>query len=344
MSRGAECRLDERNRTAENVRHAAHHPPLDIDRVAPYLGRVTDPAASIALDSAVGFAIPARHVRGRLVRLGPTLDAVLSAHAYPPVIERLVAEALTLAVLLGSTLKDEAGQLTLQAQTEQGVVSLLVADYQDGAVRGYAQFDAERLAELGEAPTLFGLFGKGFLAITFDMATTGERYQGIVPLEGASLATAAEHYFAQSEQIPSIVHIAVRHDAGKGCLAAGMLLQHLPEGEVGRERLHVRSDHPDWEHALTLGRTLGDDELTDQTLPLADLLWRLFHEEGEIRLFEPRPVSKGCRCEMGHIRSVLARFPATEQADMADERGMISVDCAFCSRLFDVPLAELATG
>ncbi len=313
-----------------------------------YLGAVTASPPSTPLDTAIGFAIPARHVRGRMVRLGPTLDEVLSAHAYPPVIERLVAEALVLASLLGSTLKDEAGQLTLQAQTEQGVVSLLVADYKAGAVRGYAQFDAERLVELGDEPTLFGLFGKGFLAITFDMATTGERYQGIVPLEGASLAAAAEHYFAQSEQIPSLCHIAVRHDRGEGngsadgCLAAGLLLQHLPEGEVGRERLHVRHDHPDWDHVLALGRTLSDAELTDPDLPLPDIAWRLFHEEGEIRLLATQPVSKGCRCEIGHIRSVLGRFPPSERAGMADEAGIISVDCAFCSRLFPVSLDELA--
>ncbi|MBO9574340.1 MAG: Hsp33 family molecular chaperone HslO [Sphingobium sp.] len=298
----------------------------------------------MAPDSTFAFTIPARHVRGRLVRLGPVLDDVLSAHAYPPVIERLVAEALVLATLLGSTLKDEDGQLTLQAQTEQGVVSLLVADYKAGAVRGYAQFDAERLAELGDSPTLFGLFGKGFLAITFDMAATAERYQGIVPLEGASLGAAAEHYFAQSEQIPSLVHIAVRHDKGEGCLAAGLLIQHLPEGEVGRERLHVRHDHPDWEHVMALGRTLADDELTDPALPLSDIAWRLFHDEGEIRVQEPTQISKGCRCEIGHIRSVLSRFAPEERAEMADETGVISVDCAFCSKKFPVPLAELASG
>lgn len=298
------------------------------------------PAESI--DAAFGFAIPARHARARLVRLGPVLDDVLSAHHYPPVIERLVAEALVLACLLGATLKGEGGQLTLQAQTEQGVVSLLVADYKAGAVRGYAQYDVDGLAELGDAPTLFGLFGKGFLAITFDQALTGERYQGVVPLEGASLGEAAEHYFAQSEQVPSLVHIAVRHDPGAGCVAGGILLQHLPEGEVGRERLHVRHDHPDWEHVMVLGRTLSDAELTDRTLPYADIAWRLFHEESEIRVFEPQAICKGCRCEIGHIRDVLGRFPEDERAQMADERGIISVDCAFCSRLFDVPLAELS--
>ena len=217
------------------------------------------------IDQCLGFTIPARHARGRVVRLGPVLDQILAAHAYPPPVERLLASALVLAALLGSTLKQEGGQLTLQAQTETGVVSLLVADYKNGDLRGYAKFDADRLAELGTDPSLFGLFGKGYLAITFDLAETGERYQGIVPLEGQSLAEAAEHYFFQSEQIPSVIRIATRHDAGEGCVAAGMLLQHLPEGEVGRERLHVRHDHPEWEHVQVLAETLKPEELTDHT-------------------------------------------------------------------------------
>ena len=296
--------------------------------------------SSATLDQALGFTIPSRHARGRIVRLGPVLDDVLAAHAYPPQIERLLASALVLAVLLGSTLKDAGGQLTLQAQTENGVVSLLVADYKAGEVRGYAKFDADRLAELGPDPTLFGLFGKGYLAITFDQAVTGERYQGIVPLDGESLADAAEHYFFQSEQIPSIVQIATRHDAGEGCLAAGLLLQHLPEGEVGRERLHVRHDHPEWEHVRALAHTLKDAELTDTALPLSDIVWRLFHEEEEVRVTEPTALSKGCRCDLEHIRSVIGRFPAAERADMADDQGIIGVDCAFCSRLFPVALSS----
>lgn len=291
-------------------------------------------------DEAFGFTIPSRHARGRLVRIGAALDDVLSAHSYPPAIEKLVAEALVLASLLGAMLKNGDGQLTLQAQTDHGVVSLLVADYRSGAVRGYANFDADRLAELGDDPTLFGLFGKGYLAITFDQETTGERYQGIVPLEGAGLGAAAEHYFAQSEQIPSVVHIAVRHDPGEGCIGAGLLLQHLPEGEVGRERLHVRHDHPDWEHVMILARTLTDAELTDLALPLTDIAWRLFHEEQEIRVFDSVAISKGCRCDLAHIRSVIGRFGPEERAEMADERGVIAVDCAFCSRVFDLSLAE----
>ena len=257
-------------------------------------------------------------------------------------IQRLLGTALVLAALLGRMLKGAGGQLTLQAQTEHGVVSLLVADYKDGEVRGYAKFDADRLAELGPDPTLFGLFGKGYLAITFDQALTGERYQGIVPLDGESLAQAAEHYFFQSEQIPSVIQIATRHDAGKGCVAAGMLLQHLPEGEVGRERLHVRHDHPEWEHVQALAGTLGDMELTDDSLSLADIIWRLFHEEEEIRVTEPTPLAKGCRCDLAHIRDVIGRFPASERVEMADESGIIGVDCAFCSRLFPLALDSFA--
>lgn len=296
------------------------------------------------IDQALGFTIPSRHARGRIVRLGPVLDDVLAAHSYPPVIERLLASALVLAALLGATLKHAGGQLTLQAQTQNGIVSLLVADYKGGEVRGYAKFDADRLAELGADPTLFGLFGKGYLAITFDQAVTGERYQGIVPLEGESLAGAAEHYFFQSEQIPSIIQIATRHEAGQGCFAGGMLLQHLPEGEVGRDRLHVRHDHPEWEHVQALATTLTDRELTDETLPLTDIVWRLFHEEEVVRVTDPGALSKGCRCDIQHIRDVIGRFPAEERVEMADDQGVIGVDCAFCSRLFPVSLDSFVQG
>jgi molecular chaperone Hsp33 len=297
------------------------------------------------IDQILGFTIPARHVRGRVVRLGPVLGEILSAHAYPPAIERLLAEALVLSALLGTTLKDDAGQMTLQAQTEAGVVSLLVVDYKQGAVRGYVQFDEDRLAEMGSNPSLFGLFGKGYLAITFDQAAVAgaeaARYQGIVPLEGESLGKAAEYYFTQSEQIPSFVQIDVSHDAAGHCVAGGMLIQHLPEGEVGRERLHVRHDHPEWEHVQALSATLKGTELVDATLGLSDIVWRLFHEEDEVRVNDGAQVTRGCRCDLAHIRDVLGRFPVGERVDMADEAGNINVDCAFCSRIFPVSLASL---
>jgi molecular chaperone Hsp33 len=292
-------------------------------------------AAAASLDTAIGFALPTRHARGRLVRLGPALEEILSAHDYPAPIARVLGEALVLTALLGATLKDVGGQLTLQAQTENGIVDLLVADYRGGELRGYVRFDMERLAEQPVHPSLEALFGKGYLAITFDQSATNERYQGIVPLEGESLAEAAEHFFSQSEQIPSLVRIAVG-DSGR--VAGGILLQHLPEGEEGRERLHTRLDHPDWDHVRILGETIRAGELTDPSLPIEDLLWRLFHDEDEVRLLSTTPLVRACRCNEAHIRSVLARFPADERTEMADENGMISVDCEFCSTIYRVPL------
>ena len=289
------------------------------------------------IDRSLGFTIPARHTRGRVVRLGPVLDAITSAHAYPPVIAHLLAEALVLTALFGALLKDSTGQMTLQAQTEGGVIDLLVCDYRGGELRGYIKFDAERLAEMPTQPTLFALFGKAYLAITFDQSATQERYQGIVPLDGASLADAAESYFAQSEQIPSLIRMGVSPDG----IAGGMLLQHLPEGEDGRERLHTRLDHPEWEHVAILGQTISTAELVDRDLPLETLVWRLFNEEEEVRVIGGAALTKGCRCDIDHIRDVLLRFPADERATMADENGIIGVDCAFCSRIFPVSTVGL---
>lgn len=292
------------------------------------------------LDRALGFTIPTRNARGRVVRLGPVLDEILAAHAYPPAIEALLAEALTLAALIGSTLKDAGGQLTLQAQTDNGVVKLLVCDYRGGELRGYVQYDADLLAAAPEAPTLFALFGAGYLAITFDQAATRERYQGIVPLDGATLAEAAENYFVQSEQIPTLVRLGISRRPDGTHVSGGLFLQHLPEGENGRERIHTRLDHPEWEHVDALGRTMGVDELADPSLKLDVLVWRLFNEEDEIRLLPETAMVRGCRCSPDYIASVLAKFPAEEQRSMADEDGMIVVDCAFCARKFPVPVTD----
>lgn len=304
------------------------------------------PTTIATLDTVRGFTIASRHARGRVVRLGPALDTILAAHNYPPVLARLLAEALVLGALLGSTLKHDEGQLTLQAQTEGGVIDLLVVDYKGGEMRGYLRHDAARLAEMPVEPSLFALFGKGYLAITFDQAplpgndARGERYQGIVPLEGGSLAEAAEHFFAQSEQIPSLVRVAISRRPDGRTIAGGLLVQHLPEGEEGRERLHTRLDHPEWEHVEALARTISPAELTDPTLAFDELLWRLFNEEDEVRVLEPATLSRGCRCSPDHIRSVLARFPAGERAAMTAEDGFVHVDCEFCARSFPVALPD----
>ncbi len=298
------------------------------------------PSVQLNTDVALGVAIPSRNARGRIARLGPVVDSILAAHEYPAVLEQLLAEALTLTALLGSLLKEPEGQLTLQAQTEGGIIDLLVCDYLGGELRGYVRHDKERLADASKQPSLKELFGKGYLAITFDQPVADERYQGIVPLEGKNLAEAAQSYFAQSEQIPSLVRLAAEK-RDDHWLAGGLLLQHLPEGEEGRERLHTRLDNPDWPHVAILGGSVKPEELTDPTLPLDDLVWRLFHEEDEVRTLAATRLSRGCRCDPAYVRSVIARFPADEREAMVGDDGMIRVDCAFCSSSFAIEPKEL---
>jgi molecular chaperone Hsp33 len=299
------------------------------------------PTTELSTDVALGVTIPARNARGRLARIGPVLDSILANHGYPPLIERLLAEALVLTALLGAMLKEPGGQVTLQAQTEGGIVELLVCDYLGGELRGYVRHDPDRLAEAGPSPSLFSLFSRGYLAITFDHPVRDERYQGIVPLEGESLAHAAESFFAQSEQIPSIVRLSAEKRAD-GWSAGGLLFQHLPEGEEGRDRLHTRLDHPDWPHVATLAGSVRPEELTDPDLPLDDIAWRLFHEEAEVRTLQPLPLARGCRCDPEYVRSVIARFPVEEREAMVGQDGMIRVDCAFCSQSFPIALEDVS--
>lgn len=283
----------------------------------------------------LAFTIPTRDARGRIVRLDSTLDEILAAHDYPAPITHLLAEALVLAVLMGGLVKQDGSQVTMQAQTEAGAVRLLACDYKGGELRGYVDFDAARLAELGANPSLFALFGKGYLAITFDLAGGEGRYQGIVPLEGDSLTEACERYFHQSEQVPTLIRCAVRSDAS-GVRAAGLLVQHLPEGEEGRERLHAKLDHPEWEHIAILAGSLRHEELLDPALSLEAIAWRLFHEEEEVRVQPGAGISKGCRCSVEHYRQVLERFPEQDRKEMRDENGIVLVDCAFCSKQFGI--------
>jgi molecular chaperone Hsp33 len=295
------------------------------------------PPEETGFDQLLAFTLPDRHARGRVLRLGPVLDVILAAHDYPPPIRHLLAEALVLTALIGSLGKDEGGQLTMQAQTEAGVVDLLVCDYRAGELRGYVRHDADRLVNLGANPSLSALFGKGYLAITFDDAETKQRYQGIVPLEGATLSQACQSYFAQSEQLPTLIRTGVRWD-GHRCIAGGLLVQHLAEGEEGRERLHVRMDHPEWEHVAVLAGSTRHDELVDPDLPLEALIWRLFHEERKVLTEKLATLTRGCRCSADYYREILARFPEEERTEMRGEKGLIPVDCAFCSKTFEIAL------
>ena len=287
-------------------------------------------------DKLLGFTLPARNARGRAVRLDSVLADVLAAHDYPAPITHLLSEALVLGALMGGLMKGEKGQLTMQAQTKAGPVSLLVCDYRGGEMRGYAEFDADQLDGLGANPPLTALFGEGYLAITFETGG-GQRYQGIVPLEGDTLAEACETYFVQSEQVPTLIRMASR-SSGAQRVAAGFLVQHLADGEEGRERLHVRQNHPDWEHVATLAATLSHDELLDPALSMEGIAWRLFHEEDEIRVQSGAELFRGCRCSAEYYDGVLSRFPSDERDAMRNEEGKIVVDCAFCSKQFELKI------
>jgi len=289
-------------------------------------------------DALLGFALPGRNARGRVVRLDSIVDQVLEAHEYPAPITHLLGEALVLVALMGGLLKGDGAQLTMQAQTRDGVVRLLVCDFRAGEMRGYADFDEAGLVSLGANPTLSALFGDGYLAITFETdGGTGviERYQGIVPLEGNTLAEACEKYFMQSEQIPTMIRVASQ-SGQNGRIAAGLLVQHLADGEEGRERLHVRTDHPDWEHVGALAHTISHAELLDKRLSMEAMVWRLFHEEEEIRVQPSGDLARGCRCSPDYYEAVISRFPPEEQNEMRNEAGVIEVDCAFCSKKFEL--------
>lgn len=289
--------------------------------------------AELFFDRTLSFSIPARDARGRSVRLGPALERILSAHDYPPPIRQLLAEAVTVTALTGSLMKDEGSQLTLQAQAKSGPVSLLVCDYRNGELRGYVDFDPEAVADLGVDRSLERMFGEGYLAVTFDLANADERYQGIVPLEGESIAKAYENYFVQSEQVPTLLRVAVDLE-GDHCVAGGMLIQHLAEGEEGRDRIAAREDHREWEHVSMMAGSVNDAELIDTDLSLESIVWRLFHEEDKVLVDQGPLLHRGCRCTAAYFEGVIARFPEEEQAEMRDEQGTIVIDCAFCSRKF----------
>ena len=285
----------------------------------------------------LAFTVTERNVRGRLLRLGPALTAILHAHDYPPLLAKTLAEALTVTALLGDLLRKSDGEITVQAQSDDGPVDLLVCDYRAGALRGYMRFDAERVAQLAPDSKLETIFGKAYLAITLEQSASDERYQGIVPLEGDSFAHGFETYFSQSEQIPTLIRVGLQDNGEAGFVAGGMIVQYLPQGEHGGPRLSEQPDHPDWQHVRILSETLTAAELTDTALPLEDLLWRLFHED-PVHLLPVTAVSRGCRCSPTRIRDVLSRFPTSEIDHMRTADGKVHVDCQFCARSFPIEI------
>jgi len=272
--------------------------------------------------------------------MGDVLDIILHPHAYPDAVAHLLAEAMVIASALASSLKYD-GVFTLQAKGD-GAVRLLVADVtSDGGVRAYAQFDKDKL---GDAPTDAQLLGAGFLAFTCALVGKDDRYQGIVALEGKTLAEAVQHYFRQSEQLPTGIMAAVTHDALGHWRGGCLLLQRMPrEGGLNVESATPEAE--DWTRSMIVMGTCTPHEMTDAELPAETLLFRLFHEEG-VRIYEPLALRHQCRCSQERVEAMLRSLPRAEVEALTIE-GHVIVTCEFCNKsyTFDEPaLAALYPG
>lgn len=304
-------------------------------------------------DVVLPFAVEPLDLRGRLVRLGPAVDDILVRHDYPPPVARLLAEASALTVLLGAALNQE-GRFQLQTRSD-GVVDMIVVDFDSpDRLRAFARFDAGRLAEAEAQGKVAGadLLGRGHLGFTIEPGGAATRYQGVVALAGEGLERAAHDYFERSEQIPTVVRLAVGQIVtGEGAhwRAGGLIVQFLPESEDRRRQAdlhpgdapegtpaHVVDEDEAWTEGRALAGTVEDHELIDPSLSGERLLYRLFHERG-VRVFAAQPVRDQCRCSTDGIRTMLRRFTPQERADMVGDDGRIGVTCEFCStkREFD---------
>ncbi len=306
------------------------------------------PVSDFGLDDvALPFAVEPLDVRGRVVRLGPSVDAILARHGYPAPVARLLGEAAALTALLGAALKLE-GRFQLQTRSD-GPVDMLVVDFDaPDRLRAFARFDADLLAQAqaagGASPA--ALLGSGHLAFTIETGGDLSRYQGVVALAGQGLEAAAHEYFRQSEQIPTLVRLAVAESvtgAGSSWRAGGLMVQFLPDVSEGRRhadlppgdapagaQVEEPSEDEAWAEARALAGTVEDHELVDPLLSSERLLYRLFHERG-VTVFEPRPIRQACRCTDLRIRDMLRQFTPQERRDMIGDDGRIGVTCEFCS-------------
>ncbi|QND51861.1 Hsp33 family molecular chaperone [Phyllobacterium sp. 628] len=312
-------------------------------------------------DAVVPFQVEALDARGRAVQLGATLDDILSRHNYPDPVAKLLAEAIVLTVLLGTSLKFD-GKFIFQSQSD-GPVDMLVVDFRTpSSVRAYARYDDERLAEAMAENKLspVQLMGGGTLALTVDQGEYTQRYQGIVALDGSNLEEIAKTYFRQSEQIPTDIRLSVaklieRGEDGKPVeqwRAGGVIVQFLPEsalrmrqpdlpaGDIPDSDLEYEEieEDDDWAEVKALVATIESSELTDPQVGSERLLYRLFHERG-VRVFDAVTVNDDCSCSREKIAGVLSGFTAEEITDSIED-GKISVTCEFCSTHYEFDPAE----
>jgi molecular chaperone Hsp33 len=319
------------------------------------------PSATGLDDTILPFAVKALDLRGRIVRLGPAVDTILTRHDYPPPVAKLLGEAIVLTVMLGTSLKFE-GRFILQTQSD-GPVRMLVVDFTSPSrVRACARFDAARVAAAIAADTASpgALLGRGHLAMTIDQGPEMSRYQGLVPLDGGDLEQAAHEYFARSEQIPTSVRLAVAEEfragengASRHWRAGGILLQFLP-ASTDRARqadldpgdappgtvAHVLKEDEAWVEGRSLVATVDDIELIDPELSSERLAYRLFHERG-VRVFPAVPIEARCSCSRDGVRDMLRSFSQDDRDHMVED-GRITVTCEFCSSSYVFAPEEIA--
>lgn len=307
-------------------------------------------------DTILPFQLDRSDLRGRVVRLDGALDAMLAQHAYPPAIERLVAEAALLTALIGPAIKLR-WKLSLQIRGD-GPARLVATDYfapaepgQPGLIRAYASFDPDRLIADGDA---FGQVGKGYFAVLIDQGAGTTPYSGMTPIAGTSLSDCATAYFAQSEQLPTSFALSFSN-AGGSWRGGGVMLQKMPgtppkvsgEGGSGPEGLLSAADIlagvdeiEDWTRANFLLETVEEEELIGPQVQPTQLLVRLFHEEGP-RVFDPKPISFGCTCSADRVRQSLSIYSARDIETMTTESGVVTADCQFCGAHYELDPATL---
>jgi molecular chaperone Hsp33 len=291
-------------------------------------------------DFVLAFDLPQAGVRGRILRLDQSSARAMQAHALPEPASRVLGETLALAALLGTALKLD-GRLTVQAKGA-GPLDLVAVDYYGAeedrpkGVRGYARLDTERFSRLADARDFAALAGEGALAITIEPRRGGETYQGIVSLGAGGIAQSAETYFAQSEQLPTVLRLSAAPVFHAGSRephwrVAGMMLQVTPDAQ--------RSDD-DWERLSLILKTVEDLELLDTDLAAETLLWRLFHED-EVRVQPFEAIAFRCDCDGERIASVLKSYSALEREGLADPDGTVRARCEFCGKVHEIAVAGL---
>ena len=303
-----------------------------------FLNHDRPPVPDLVMPRAVqAFHLEGQPVRGRLVRLGALAAALLGRHRHPAPVLRLMGEAMALTAAMATALKYQ-GSFSLQVKGN-GAVPMLLADCTDaGQLRGYARAQPEQVAALAAAPSAKQMLGDGYLAFTCDQGAEMDRYQGIVAIEGDSLAEMTGTYFRTSEQLRSQVWLAAA-ETPAGWRAAALVIERVA-AEGGIDGFEEEAADDAWTTALALAAIIKDAELLDDALPAEQLLHRLFHADGLV-LDRARPLSYGCRCSRARLAEVLQGFPEDDLDHMA-ESGTITMTCEFCNIDFRFDRGEVA--